>query len=66
MRNDTTPHVEPLALWQRACGCRDLSKRDNQHLIACTDCETLAGEITEALHDIERTQGGRHLRIDAP
>ena len=55
MRKDTTPHVEPLVLWQSACGGRDLSKRDYQHLIACTDCETLADEITDALDDIEKT-----------
>jgi hypothetical protein len=54
MRNDTTPHVEPLVLWQNACGGSDLSRRDYQHLIACTDCETLAGEITDALDDIEK------------
>jgi len=48
-------HVEPLVLWQSACGGRDLSKRDYQHLIACTDCETLADEITGALDDIEKT-----------
>ena len=54
MRNDTTPHVEPLVLWQSACGGRDLSKRDYQHLIACTDCEALADEITDALDDIEK------------
>jgi hypothetical protein len=65
MRNDTTPHVQPLVLWQSTCGGRDLSKRDYQHLIACTDCETLADEIIDALHDLEKTLTGRHLHIDA-
>jgi hypothetical protein len=65
MRNDTTPHVEPLVLWQSACGGRDLSKRDYQHLIACTDCETLADEIIDALHEIEKTPTRRNLHIDA-
>jgi hypothetical protein len=44
---------------------RDLSKRDYQHLIACTDCETLADEIIDALHDLEKPLTGRHLHIDA-
>jgi hypothetical protein len=60
MQNVTTSHVEPLVLWQFACGGRDLSKRDFQHLSGCPDCETLANEITEALHDIEKTLAGRH------
>ena len=55
MQSETTRHVEPLVLWQSACGGPDLSKRDYQHLIACTDCETLADEITAALDDIEKT-----------
>jgi hypothetical protein len=63
MRNDTTAHVEPLVLWQSACGGRGLSKREYQHLIACTDCETLADEITAALNDIEETLTRRNLRI---
>jgi hypothetical protein len=63
IRKDTTPHVEALVLWQSACGGRGLSKMEYQHLIACTDCETLAHEITAALNDIAKTQTHRNLRI---
>ena len=63
MRNDTTPHVEALVLWQSACGGRGLSKREYQHLIACIDCGTLADEITAALNDIEKTLTRRNLSI---
>jgi hypothetical protein len=60
MRNNTTLHVEPITFWQCACGGIDLSKRDYLHLIACTDCETFADEITDALDDIEKTLGRRY------
>ena len=64
MRNDVTIHVEPIVFWQCACGGSDLTKRDYQHLIACTDCKTLAHGITDALDDIENTLPRRNLHID--
>jgi len=63
MRNAESAHVEPIVFWQSACGGVDLSKRDYQHLIACSECGTLADEITDALDDIEKRLGRRHHRI---
>jgi hypothetical protein len=54
MRNHATAHVEPMVLWQYACGGRDLSEHDYLHFVSCKDCETLAEEITDALDDIEK------------
>ena len=65
MRKDTIPHVEPLVLWQSACGGRGLSKREYQHLIACIDCGTLADEITDALDALEKTLTRLNPHIDA-
>ena len=59
-QNDTTLHIQPLILWQCACGGSDLPKRDYQHIIACPECETLATEIGEALQDLEKTLGRHH------
>ena len=64
MREDKTTHVEAIVFWQCACGGLDLSKRDYLHLIACTDCETLADQITNALDDIEKTLRRRHPHLD--
>jgi hypothetical protein len=61
MQNNPTAHVEPLSFWQCACGGPNLSKRDYQHLIACPECETLAEAISEALDDIEKAYGRRHV-----
>ena len=55
MRTAATAHIEPMVFWQCACGGPDLSKHDYLHLIACTDCETLADEIIDALDNIEKT-----------
>jgi hypothetical protein len=63
MRKAASAHVEPIVFWQCACGGIDLSKRDYLHLIACSECGTLADEITDALHDIEKRLGRRHPRI---
>jgi hypothetical protein len=65
MRKETTPHVKPIVLWQFACGGLDLPKRDYLHLIACTDCETLAHEITDALRDVEKklTRGDKSISM---
>jgi hypothetical protein len=60
MRNDQTAHVEAITLWQCASGGRDLSKRDYQHVIACSECETLATEIGEALEDIQEQLSRTH------
>ena len=65
MRKDITAHVEPIVFWQCACGGFDLSKRDYLHVAACTDCETLADEITDALDNIEKTLRRLHPHIDA-
>jgi hypothetical protein len=65
MQNNTGVHVEPIVFWQCACGGIDLSKRDYLHLLACTGCETLADEITDALDDIENTFRRRHPHLDA-
>jgi hypothetical protein len=65
MRKVTTTHIEPIVFWQCACGALDLSKRDYLHLIACTDCETLADEITDVLDDIENILRRRHPHLDA-
>jgi hypothetical protein len=54
MRDNSTVHVEPLTLWQCACGGPELSKSDYQHVIACSACETLAEGMTDALNDIEK------------
>jgi hypothetical protein len=61
MQNNPTTHVEPLTFWQCACGVLNLSKRDYQHLIARTECEMLAVAISDALHDIEKAFGRRHI-----
>jgi len=63
MQTDATAHVEPIVFWQCACGGSDLSKRDYLHVVACTDCETLADEIIDALDDIEKMLGRRHRHI---
>ena len=65
MRKDITTHVDPIVFWQWCCGGLNLSKRDYLHLIACTDCETLADEITNALDDIEKKLSRRHPHLDA-
>ncbi len=54
VKDDPAHHVQPLVLWQCACGARDLPKRDYQHIIDCAGCETLATEIGEALDDLEK------------
>jgi hypothetical protein len=54
MRNHATSHVEPMVLWQRACGGLDLTERGYRHFLSCKECETLAGEITDALDDLEK------------
>lgn len=54
MRENTSVHVEPLVIWQCACGGREFSKRDYMHLMDCTDCEKLADEIGDALSSMER------------
>jgi hypothetical protein len=61
MQENPTIHVEPLTLWQCACGGLNLSKRDYQHVIACPECETLAVAISDALNDIEKAFGRRHI-----
>jgi hypothetical protein len=61
MQNNPTIHVEPLTFWQCACGGLSLSKRDYQHVIACPKCETLAVAISDALNDIEKAFGRRHI-----
>jgi hypothetical protein len=48
-------------LWQCACGGLSLSKCDYQHVIACPECETLAVAISDALNDIEKAYGRRHI-----
>jgi hypothetical protein len=63
MGNATSAHVEPIVFWQCACGGVDLPKRDYLHLIACSECGTLADEIADALDDIEKQLSRRHLRI---
>ena len=60
MQKQTTAHVEPIRLWKSACGHRDLSKRDCEHIITCEECETLGREIGDALNDLEKTFGRRH------
>ena len=57
-----TLHVQPLTLWQCACRGRALPTRDYQHIIVCTECETLATEIGEALDDLEKVLGRRQRR----
>ena len=59
MPNDTTPHVRPMIIWQRACGGPDFSKREHRHLSTCADCEVLADEIKAAFNDIEKTLASR-------
>jgi hypothetical protein len=59
MQNQPTAHVEPLRFWQCACGHRDLSKSDYEHIISCAECETLARQIGEALDDLEKQVGRR-------
>ncbi len=61
MKTDEATHVQPLVLWQCACGGLDLAKRDFQHVIACTQCETLAVEIWNALDDLHKS-----LRLSRP
>jgi hypothetical protein len=65
MQNQPAVHVEPLSFWQCACGHRDLSKRDYEHIISCAECETLAREISDALNDLEKKVGRRHLSSTA-
>ena len=65
MRDDATAHVEAIVLWQCACGGRSLPKRDYLHLIACKDCETLAGEMKDALDDVEKELARLHPHVDA-
>jgi len=60
--NAPTLHIEPLTLWQCACGGRALPRRDFQHIIICPECETLAKEIGQALDDLEKGLGRRHRR----
>lgn len=60
MQNNPTADVEPITLWQCASGGRHLSKRDYQHVIACSECETLASENGDALEDIEKKLSRRH------
>jgi hypothetical protein len=57
-----TLHVQPLTLWQCACGSLALPSRDYQHIIVCTGCEMLATEIGEALDDLEKVLGRRQRR----
>jgi hypothetical protein len=57
-----TPHVQPLTLWQCACRGRALPARDYEHIIICTECETLATEIGDALDDLEKALGCRQRR----
>lgn len=52
-------HIQPLTLWQFACGGRDLPTRDYQHIMVCTECETLATEIRKALDDLGKVLGRR-------
>jgi hypothetical protein len=61
-QNAPTLHIQPLTLWQCACGGRDLPRRDYQHIIVCTECKMLATEIGEALDDLEKGLGRRHRR----
>jgi hypothetical protein len=61
MQDNPKAHVEPLTFWQYACGGPNLSRRDYQHVIACPECETLAGAISDALNDIEKAFGGPHI-----
>ena len=61
-QNAPTLHIEPLTLWQCACGGRALPKLDYQHIIVCPECETLAKEIAKALDDLEKALGRRHRR----
>ena len=59
MGNHPTAHVAPLRFWQCASGYRDLSTRDYDHIISCTECEMLARQIDDALKDLEKQVGLR-------
>ena len=63
MRDDATAHVEAIVLWQCACRGRDLPKRDYLHLVACTDCETLANEMKDALNNVEKELARLHPHV---
>jgi len=63
MRNDTAAHVAPIRLWQCLCGGSDLPKSDYQHVINCSECETLATEIGDALEDLEGAFQRRHINV---
>ena len=65
MRNDTTAHIQPLVLWQCACGSLDLPKRDYLHIVACSECKTLGDAISDALRDIENTLSLQQPHIGA-
>jgi hypothetical protein len=55
----STAHIEPLALWQCACGGA-LSPRDYEHLTGCAECEMFAFALSDALNEIEIALSRRH------
>jgi len=60
MQKQPTAHVDPQRFWKCACGHRDLSRRDYEHITSCAECETLAREIGDALNDLGKKLGHRH------
>jgi len=53
MRNDPQVHVPPILLWQCLCGGPELTQHAFEHVLVCSECETLVEEISAALNDIE-------------
>jgi hypothetical protein len=48
-------HVSPIELWGYTSGTSNLTDVDFQHLLFCTQCQSLVDQFMDALEDLPPT-----------